>query len=485
MARHAERFRGEFLEALEPRALMDAGGPMSYVAYYPEGYSSNTISEYVPITNPNDTPERFELLARYEGGVRDQVLATGTIAARSRGGATLSQAGVPSSRIPRANEPYALVLRATGRLSATLSHYDFGASLGESFTEDTSTEWEFAEGVRDSDDSRDYVLVYNPSDSAVDVTLTAYTDDGSQYTSTKRIEGQRRGGWNINDDSTIRRSSDDSPLGEGRYSVRLQSTGGIVASQSRYEIRTGRGFGVLGVTSGGALAGFVGAMEFEDHGSGDASADSWISVLNTGTTTAIVTFHFITHEDDPIGGPTERTVLVAGGQRTSFNLRPMGYAAGDEFGVVYRSNTPVAVHASTYKGPDAMGTEAATVAATRWDFGEGYMSRSRAGVGVTEEIYIFNPTLTEIDVQIDFYFSTGARVTVFKSLNGLELEDVKVHQLIEVTQMAADMYYGVKITATAGIVASIEHWDDFHQGGFGGVGMPSGTVVDLSTVLAL
>ncbi|HRQ71962.1 MAG TPA: hypothetical protein PLU35_02925, partial [Phycisphaerales bacterium] len=228
-----------------------------FEAYFPEGYSHGGISEFVPLTNPHDRDVRYELHARYEVGERDQLISEGVVPARSRGGVTISLAGRPDLMLVRPDTPYALVLKAEDALGATISHYDFGTAIGESFSTTPSTRWTFGEGYRDHNWTRDFVLFYNPSDTPAQVTTRVFGAGGETVTLELTLDAQRRGGWNF----------DTQPgLPDGVFAVEVVASAPIVASQSHYEIVTERGFGALGTADGGALAGFIPAIEFEDHG---------------------------------------------------------------------------------------------------------------------------------------------------------------------------------------------------------------------------
>ncbi|MGE3106977.1 MAG: hypothetical protein AB7G11_13655 [Phycisphaerales bacterium] len=503
---HRPAFSGsDLFMACESRRLL--AGDLMHELVYPEGYAHSGISEFVPITNTGDDSVEYELHARYEVGERDQLLAAGTIPGHTRGGVTINRAGDPASMLVRPDTPYALVLRTSRPVAATMSHYDFGTAIGESFTDDRSTDWTFAEGFKDDSWTRDFVILYNPNNQDVTVTLTAYTGNGGQISLTRTVGAQRRSGWNLNNEGAI-------PAGV--FGVRVHASAPIIAALSHYEIVTGRGFGALGTTGGGATAGVVTTIEFDDHdedhhrrggggGSGGGNddgtpdqgpgdfpgggtsfpANSYLTVLNTGAAAATVRFTFITHEDEAPLANNTRTIVVPAGSRGGLSIRDLGFGLDDEFGAVYQSDVPVTVTAAVYQGRDALGAEAATVAATQWGFGEGYMSRLRAGFEVTEDIYLFNPTGENVSVTIQFQFSNGQVVTVTKSLSRLELEDVKVHATPEILAMGEDVFYGVRVVATGTIVATMEHWDRSLGGGFATLGVPAGTVVPVSSVLSL
>jgi hypothetical protein len=477
------------MESLEPRVLL-ASSPLTFEAYYPEGYANNTINEYVPITNHGEVEVEYELHARYEWGERDQLISSGRIAPHSRGGVTISEAGRADDRLVRDDVPYALVLKSTAPLSATISHYDFGTALGESFTNRPSSAWSFGEGFKSADDSRDYILVYNPGQAPVTATITVYHASGLKVNESITLGGERRGGWSIQDIAGVP---------EGAFSVVVSASGPVVAAQSHYQLKTGRGYGALGTPEGGATAGVVPAIEFDDdfyerngddsphHSSGHHAANAYLNVLNTNEEATTVTLTFVIDASHGVDvAPIRRTLTVPGNSRAQLSIRDVpGIPADAEVGVAYRSELPVTVSGSVYQGMDATGVEAATIAATTWDFGEGFMSRSRAGRGVMDEFYIFNPGAQDTLLTIEFSLHTGEKLTFTKEVDGYELEGLKIERFLDLTLLPEDVWYGVRITSPRPVVASMEHWDAAVGGGFSTFGMPGGTIVDLRDVLTI
>lgn len=478
------------LESLEARQMMSTS-PLNFSAFYPEGYVSDNVNEYVPMTNPNGAEVEFELHARYEFGERDALLASGTIPANTRGGVTINDVNFPDDRLVRKDTPYALVLKSSLPLSATMSHYDFGTAIGESFTSRTDDTWTFGDGKRD-DLTRDFFLIYNPDDSAKTVTMTLYGSGGQTKTVSMVLEGQRRGGWSVEDIS-------DQP--RGVFAAKIVASGPVVAAQSHYEINSQRGYGAIGQAGGGQFAGVVPTINFDDsfyerngddspHQSGDpviprTQANSYISILNSDTQVATVTLTFL--YDDRLGlAPVRRVVTVQPNSRTTVSIRDsVARADDDELSVVYRSNRPVTVSGSVYQGMDATGVEAATKAADVWDFGEGFMSNSRGGVGVREDLYIFNPTARRINFSVDFLFNDGTKLTVDSHASSVETRHLSLHNIDALRTRAESSWYGIRIRAQGSVVASMQHWDSFVGGGFSTFGMPSGTIVDVSSVLAI
>ncbi|MDX2133002.1 MAG: hypothetical protein SFY69_13215 [Planctomycetota bacterium] len=468
-------------EALETRLALTGEG-FKFESVYPEGYVSANVNEYVPITNYNDQDASWELLARYESGERDQVIASGVLPANARGGVTISDILFPEQVLVRTDVPFALILRSTLPLAATSSHYDFGSSLGESFTAARDTFWTFSDGQKDPF-IRDYFLVYNPQETTTTATLTLYYEDGSTYTNTKLVEGLRRSGWSIA----------DLPAPTGAFSASITANAEVVAAHSHYDLRQGRGYGEIGSPGGGTLAGAIGSIDYDgnfyevngdDAGGARFEAQSYVTILNTGNTDASVTLYFILDEagDPP---PVTRTINAEPG-RTTFRVDDLDLQIGDEIGLVFESDRPVTVGGSVYQGRDATGQVATSVAATDWVFGEGYMDRTFAGSGLLENLYIFNPDDTSVEATIEIFFSEGTTVTLVRGVDDREFEDVVINNLDEIINRPnATNWYGFRVTAPAPIVVTFEHWDGGLGGGFQTPFMPVNGIVPLSDVLTL
>ncbi|MBC7834808.1 MAG: hypothetical protein H7Y88_06880 [Phycisphaerales bacterium] len=481
-------------EMLEGRRLLGADLPFTY--YYPEGFANDGINEFVPITNPNNTAVTFELHARYETGERDALIASGTIDAHSRGGVTVTRGS--SERIVRPDTPYALVLKTSGEVGATMAHYDFGTAIGESFTEVTATEWSFGEGFKDPNWTRDFVLFYNPNDTAVNVVMTVYTSGGQQVILSSTVEGQRRSGYSLNDDSRIP---------DGVFGMRLVASGPIVAALSHYEIVTQRGFGAIGTPGGGAVSGVVQGIEFDNDGdptngnggnvtdgpfSSPFPSNSYLTVLNTSNQAANVRFTFGNQDNDTLPNPV-RDIVVQPGTRGGLTIRDLDFPITSEFHVIYTSDVPVTVTAGVYEGRDAIGMQAVTTAATVWTFGEGFISDDRAGAAITEDLYVFNPSGIEMTYTIEVFFNDGTVVTVppqapnlHPNIHPVEFRNINLHTVSEIISRAGnDAFFGIRVTLGTPGVAMFEHWDRDLGGGFSTPGTPSGTIVVLDDVLVL
>jgi hypothetical protein len=474
--------RGGFvgLEALEGRRLLD--GALPFESYFPEGFASAVIDASAAVENPTGTPVQYELHARYEFGERDQLVASGTLPAFGRAEHVLSRSGGVAA--VRTGVPYALVLMAQTEINATLRHKDFGNELFESFTSDRQTEWSFGENRRD-DDYLDFVLLYNPSDTPANATITMYGSGGVVTTATFHLEGQRRGGWSIRDLPNVP---------NGVYAAKVSSSGAIVAGQSQYHTRSRHGFSQIGTGGDGATEGFVPAVELErdffarlnDPAGTDIPGQRrnlYVSILNANATQASsVTLTFVF--DDNTVAPVTRTVNIPAGTRQTINLTDLTIPVEREFGILYRASSAVTVSSAVIQGQSLVGVDAATRAATTWTFGQGSMSITAFGRGLREDVYLFNPTASEVTISVDLIGSSGTIATVTKRVSALELEDVDFRDVTALIGRTDPTPFTVVVRSPVPIVSSYERRDPFRNVDFSVLGVPSGTVVSLGSVLA-
>ncbi len=255
---------------------------------YPEGFSGSTVDEFVPMVNPNDQPALYQVILRFEQDPanpfsrRDSVVATGTIAPNSRGGIDVWHGmtdfpGTPDSPVTP-GRPYAIEVRSTLGLAATLSHYDFGVATGESFSSAPSTNWVITDGVKGSG-AFDFLVWYNPSGETAHIHLT-FSPEGQATTPSLDVDvgAYRRGGLNI---SLL------DILPEGRFATKIESSEPLVAAVSHYQPgEHGQGYTSIGASGTSQELGVVANAAFG-------------STIDQGT----ATLSFLNPASGPILGP--------------------------------------------------------------------------------------------------------------------------------------------------------------------------------------
>lgn len=482
MIHQTKRHSPACLDQLEPRVLLSHTNGLDHTVFYPEGFVHDNISEAVIISNPTASDSPYELWARYEVGQRDQLLASGVLEAGRREDITLATEG-GAIRLVRSNTPFALELKSNHSLVATLRHDDFSGSTAEDFTSSSSSDWAFPTLLKDSS-SRDFVVLYNPGETTVVVTLRGFDDSGQRFDLSHSVGSKRRSGWNITNSSSI-------PL--GNFAGLLTSTGPIVAALSHYSLdsSSGEAFSSLGTQNAGDTAGAILSLEFEDRLVGSSfsssSSDTIITVFNPGQTTAQVQLHVLSRDTSSSSSPGQTTILsVDSLSRIQISLRSLGFSSAEHLSLVYESDAPVSVNARIERSSAVFGVASQPLAATEWLFANAGIDRVDSNGRLrTEDVFIFNPTASSISVTVQFVFTNGQTFTQTKSLDPLQIENVDA-RIFLIPGSLRDLSFTVSVQASATVVAALEHWSaPSSVGGFANPGSPAGTIVKLADILAI
>jgi hypothetical protein len=445
--------------------------------YYPEGFAGSTINEFVPLVNANPFTVRIlQVIAHYEfdpndpNAPRDQVLTLApeemVLAPNSRGGFTVSTAADQANAKVRIGRPYALQIISDGPLGGSFSHYDFGVTVGESFTNRTSTIWTFAEARRDATKYADFLVYFNPNDTDAHVTVTLTYDDGSVTTFTRTVPAWRRDGVGFNTDGSVTRN--------GVFAVKVESDIGIVAALSSYDFVNGRGDGWLGNPDGGATEGAVPGVS---SGSG---VDSSIAIYNANASPATVTIHVsYARVDLP---DLVKVVTVAGQSRTSMTLASLGLVPGQVAGLRYSSNQAVTVNVLEYRFGDGDGAVTPTTAATTAVIGDAFVNPAAAGVLYIEELGLFNPASLAVNVTITFLFVDGSAAAQSVTIAPNQFAFIRIDQQPAILNRVEPTAFSLRLDATTPFVATFAHYDLFLNGGWRAVPQPIGLVNPLDTI---
>lgn len=434
-----------------------ASDPAEHVLYYPEGYSSSRIDEYVPLVNPNNVAVSYTIIAHYEVGERDQVIASGTLAPVTRGGITINSARAPGQSLVRLDTPYALEVRSSAPIGATFSHYDFGTTTGESFTSDLSTSWTFAQLRKDSERYRDFLIYYNPNPSPATVRFVVTYDDGEQASFVRVVGGQRRAGINVDADPIIARG--------GIFSVQMESDLPIVAAVSSYGLNGLGGYGLLGDSQGGSQRGALPVFRSTGATSGG------LSLFNPSAQTATVTLIFtnINAQAD-----TVRTVTIPARSRRTFTTTDFSLPGGGALGLRYESDVPITMTATERQYGDADATGSGATAANTLLIGDAFINPALAGVLYQESLTIYNPSSTPANISIRFILPGGTLGTTQISVGARSFGSVDVDQLSLIQLLRDPSVLAIRIDSSTPIIAAFMHYDLFLQGGWSAVASPLG-----------
>jgi peptidyl-prolyl cis-trans isomerase B (cyclophilin B) len=475
----------------------------SSFTWYPEGFAGATISEFLPIMNPNDEGVYYQVVARFETGLRDRVIAEGYIGPGERGGITISVAGSAESALVPQGVPYALEVQSTLPVGAMLSHYDFGSATGESFTSEAPSATFFA-GVdmRANVGVRSFLVWLAREDGDVRVT---FRRGQVEQTVTVHSEELRRGGLALHELVGAGLAPD------GYVDIIVQ--GLVTAAVTTYvedfapAAPGGDGYAVatLGVPGRAEMV-RVTPLTYEYFidlrdmviplVQRREGVEERIHLFNPGREATVVTLLLA-----PEGGAGDESMIVAGewtvgaGASRVIDLAELeALADGGRYSLVIRSDRGVAAQHLRLNTEDAAGTRPAVAAATRWVFGEGFMDPARAGVNVFETLSIFNPAAAELEgdgadaeVSVLFRYTDGFVLELTYTLaagRSLHLDVDDIEDVLDQGWEQRRYFYGLEIVSSVPVVAQLEHFDltlgtSVAAGGFGTLGIPMGLMVEI------
>jgi cyclophilin family peptidyl-prolyl cis-trans isomerase len=445
----------------------------TYRLYYPEGFAGGHINEFLPLANPGSTTVNYQIIVRAETRdplptpaadfwYRDKVISTGTISANRRSGVTISTFTTPANNlVPRQGKPYGIEVWATGPIDAMLSHYDFGSSTIEAFTQNTATTWTLPD-IRRGTDIKDFIVWENTSDVTAMLTVKFFQEGGATPIEVMvSTEAFRRGGLAI---------ANLTQLTDGNYSVQITSDQPIVAAVTHYKT-TGADKGgatQLGITG---MGGPRGVLPLASNGAAGSGIADTFSILNPNSTGAIVTI--IARFDDGSPDYTITTVglVVMPNSRSNFTLPDVPDLQGKHFAVIYSSAANVNVYISTLhvEHGDVASNPFSYTAATHHDFGEGFMNGARAGTTLFEEIGLYNPNGTFFNasqpqmanITLRFLFNDGFVMTKDYAVGPDGFQFVDLTTLPELLAQNANgrFFFSLDVVADVPIVAMMRHYD--------------------------
>lgn len=435
-------------EAVTIEALPNSG---EHVLFFPEGYRSATVNEYIPMVNPHGFAVSYQVIARYEFGPRDQVIASGVLPPTSRGGITTAEAIRPDLALVRSDVPYAIEIRSSAPIGAMLSHYDFGVATGESFTNVTSGVWTFPAVRKDPSRGPTFLVWYNASDQDIVVRVEARRAGQPDESREFALGARRRGGLSINDEPW---------LSNGSHAVTVSTTGALVAAMSLYDTPTGQGSISLGNPLTAARGGVAPITETQlSHG---------LVVQNLGATEASATVRVF---DDVRGQVSSKTVSVPA--RRSIMLAGAGIGSISGRGMIrVDSTSPVTsllLSSDSGRG-DSLGLTGANVWRPRWLFADGYMATATAGSQNISFVSVLNPHSQAQSVDLTFYFLDGTTFRRSVQVQPNATWSTALHTEPGVLENArargGQSWFAASVDAPRGVVAAMTHWDLAQQGGW-------------------
>lgn len=434
---------------------------------FPEGNRTDTSSETLNLQNPNSVAMIYQVIARYEYGMREEVIAQGSLDPGNSLAIPLSVAGQVSPSLVRVDDPYALVVESappTGTanplpLAVSSTRTDFRATASEEFfnvtgvPDATLRTWDFARVERNSL-SLEFVTWLNLSDTTADITLTFYSTGASPITANYSTEAFRRGGAEVFD------LNGGVTLPDGVYGVRVTSTQNIVAELSDWDTAFPGEDPSLVYTPGWAVIGTPGGTS--THGSiADAQIfgvnyTNILSFVNPSSTVAVITLSIWRTsrlDGDP---PIQRVVTpIPSNGRTDYSLSTtnLGIPEGEHFSITFNSGSTVvgAQYTSVNEtnrnleaavaGDSGVSTSAVTSTSGTIVFTNTSIDPTRTDGSDVSNFSLFNPFAASgslLNYTLEARFSDGSSIAVASgSLTPNARLDVRLDQNTSIRAKAA------------------------------------------------
>ncbi len=468
--------------------------------YFPEGFASDSVTEFVPMGNPGGTTVFYQAIVRAETRqtqpprtpsgsdsdpafwFRDIVVKTASIPANSRRGFTVSRSADSDGDLVDRDVPYAIEVWSTGPLSVNLSHYDFGTATGETFAASAGTRWVLPD-VQKGTDIFDFVLWQNTSDTDTTVSIQFFFETGAPVVITRTAEAFRRGGLSI---------SEIPALPDGAMSVIITSDEPIVAAVTHFDNSGDKaGSTALGVTGDGLPRGILPLGTMAD------GVSERISFVNPGNTGAIITLTFTFDDGSPEFQISPASLILSARDRATFDTSSIPTLDGRSYSIRYTSGAAnLYASVSHTEFGDSLATPFAHTAATNNDFAEGFTDTARAGNDLFERLSVFNPNFSAFgvpaaDAAVTFrlYYTDGFVLDLdFVVAGGARLDlDLDQNALVLAQATAGRQFYSIEVVADIPIVAMMRHIDNGlgfgnpdPSGGFYTLGSQRGTVLLLT-----
>ncbi len=441
---------------------------LPYRYYFPEGFATPNTNTFIPILNTNNQTAHVVVIARYETGVRDQVIAdfsgANEIAANSRSGVTITnpQLFAAGAQLVRPYEGYAVEVRSDRPISATFSHYDTNltttaASIGEAFTTRISDTWTFAQVTRGGS-SRDFLLYFNTSSQTSKIETTFYPQSGgTPIVFTQTVEGNRRIGVNL---------ADVAEVPEGVYGVKVVAVQPIVAVLSHYDVDAHQADGVTGLPNLGTTTGATSEGDL-----GRSATSEKFTILNASGQRADVSLVFLF-----ASGSSYRSVIsVPKGSQTVVDVGSLpAFPIGQQYAMQYTSTAPISVDLFAEAYGDVLISGVTDRAFRSWGFGEGFKPRD-GNTLVSESLRLYNPnaadTIAEIVLRYDANLGSESLRVVIPARAAYS---INIHDLVTGSRRTTEVWYGLSVKSAAPVIASFDHADAYFPGAFSTLGTPIG-----------
>ena len=376
--------------------------------YFPDGYRSGHSSATVELVNPDSSPgagAQYMIIARFESGLRDKVIAEGFIVAGAHLSIPVYKGQDPTVNRVRGGAPFGYEVRFTRPLAASINALDFGATTGASFINPATLSttnlqsWSFANGQKGTG-LASFVEYLNLSDQDANVTVTFFPEAGTAFTLTKVVRPYRRGGLDAGQLPSVP---------DGLYSIRITSDQPVVANLSQYRTVPSRASFETGQIAGFSTQGVLPGVIIPTVG------QSVVTVLYAGSSPTSITidFEFILADGTLLTNNVPFTLSTTVRRRVlDLSIANAGLPRNQPFLTRYRvhnDEASVSAALTSISGGNTLTSAFQTYSSQNVYFADGFTDPSNTNNN--ETLSLANPFRTvgiTMSYTIKFHFDNGA-----------------------------------------------------------------------------
>jgi cyclophilin family peptidyl-prolyl cis-trans isomerase len=383
---------------------------------YPEGFRGPETIERLDIVNLDpDRHNFYQVIVRYENGVRDRVVSYSVLQPGERRTLKMSDFRTPNYNLVRPGENYSVEVRSSRALAATLNNRDARTSIQESLLnllgirQIELLRWTLPGGEK-GPGFESQVTWMNLTAQPVTVNMTIHSQSGQAVARQQVVQPFRRA---VMDVHTI------GAVANGPFSVEMAASAPIVAALSNYKTGTNamttNASTSLGTLFTGSRHGILPAAMVPSQGQSFVD----LSFVGSEPGMAIVELEFILNNGQK---SVIQEIMLTNKRTTRIDIgaRNPGLPQDQFFTIRYRVINEGPIVAATYVaryGFDEMTTPFQTYTTQRVAFADGFTETAAVGTSMREVISIFNPFNAEAGLlwfkyDLLFRFGDGTQILV-------------------------------------------------------------------------
>jgi cyclophilin family peptidyl-prolyl cis-trans isomerase len=407
-------------------------------AYFPDAFRNGRGSATISLVNPDATPgagAQYQIIARFESGTRDKVIAEGFLFAGAHIDIPVYKGGDPTVNRVRGGTPFGYEVRYTRAIAVSVNGSDFGATYGSSFIATAGLSaanleaWSFGNGQKGTG-LASYVEYMNLTGQTANVTVTFYPEAGTPFTLVKAVEPLRRAGLDAGQILSIP---------DGLFSISITSDQPVVAALTQFRFAPARASTETGQITGLTLQGVAPGVTIPSVG------QTTVSVLYTGSspTTITIDFEFILADGTILTNNSPFTLTTTVRRRVlDLSIANAGLPRNQPFAVryhVHNDDAPVSAAITSIIGGNTTTTAFQTYSSQSVYFADGFTDPSVTTNN--ETISLVNPFRTagftmNYTIKFNFVNAAGGNVVIPAAGTGMlaanQMVTIRTRDLTEV-----------------------------------------------------